>query len=662
MIERRLMDSGDIVGVEDRSMEEDLGPILEDLSISLSLNPPSLCYEVSLEELKSLLDSYTFQEFSPTYLYHNINGRKEIYHIGVRRPRRKCWRKTNIMLWRFDNEFFFKPIPLLPCVSFKELKLFLELNAFCVILVGNFMVNHFTCELVHNIDHILKYSSPCAFLEKQLWVSIARIKPSYHDLELLHDNFLFDRLNANVSTSCASMWSKICIFLRTFVENGYMERVCCFLWTFCGDFHAKFKGEFVENCDYESSFLYASKKSLDGFIPSIELLCLVRYKFEFPHEKKRKKMNGILKVFKAHLCDLVETTFGQGIFELNLKNLVDKHLVYSSAFVDFVFKYEALNKKIVQNTKSCVKIENQSLGATLLYFLTFKEFLDELIFKRELKVLQILMLKQESALLNSFLKFFWKHQNFLFYYLLFKDLFWRHDLAKEQVSTSEYFYGSYWESKLLQFLSSFIIVIHKTLETSSLVLLNHARKPFSFSRLLPFFSSHIRRIDIRRVIGAPVEHHRILNIDYSLSQEHSTESSTPTGTGRNTYRIPSSFLGTCLPTTNDRLRPTVCSRSLVTAALPFSAPIVDGRLPCHLHLQCLGNIHSIIPFNDFISNVARLLWLFEGLDSRTIPFKGGVDGMTRDRHENMESFQGSVMRSRAWDIEEETQRNKFGRS
>ncbi|KAI5653492.1 hypothetical protein M9H77_30679 [Catharanthus roseus] len=48
--------------VEDRrNMEKDLGPILEYLSISLSLNPSSLYYEVSLEELKSLLDSYTFQ-------------------------------------------------------------------------------------------------------------------------------------------------------------------------------------------------------------------------------------------------------------------------------------------------------------------------------------------------------------------------------------------------------------------------------------------------------------------------------------------------------------------------------------------------------------------------------------------------------------------------
>ncbi|KAI5667863.1 hypothetical protein M9H77_17716 [Catharanthus roseus] len=312
-----------LLGVEDRrSTGKELGPILEDILISLSLNHSSLCHDVSQEELKSLLDSYNFQvsligdmciiafegkffllvpsmtnclsshlshedplmssrvifdpscygfgnlddtsfvelnivalcldlmEFSPTYLHHNINARKEAHH-GVRRPRQKCWRKTNATLWRFDN---------------------------------------------------------------------------------------------------------------------------------------------------------------------------------------KKKINGSLKVFKAHLCDLVKTTFGNGVFELNLKILVEKHLVYSSAFVYFLFKGEALNEKIVQNTKSCVKIENQSLGANLLYSLTFKEFLDELIFKRELKVLRVLMLNQECSLLNNVLKLFWKKscQNFAFYHLPFKEILWKLDLAKEQ--------------------------------------------------------------------------------------------------------------------------------------------------------------------------------------------------------------------------------------
>ncbi|KAI5671334.1 hypothetical protein M9H77_11698 [Catharanthus roseus] len=60
-------------------------------------------------------------------------------------------------------------------LSFKELKLFLELNSSYVILVGNCMVNPFTCELAPDIDHMFKCSSPCAYLEKELLVSIARI-------------------------------------------------------------------------------------------------------------------------------------------------------------------------------------------------------------------------------------------------------------------------------------------------------------------------------------------------------------------------------------------------------------------------------------------------------------------------------------------------------
>ncbi|KAI5649468.1 hypothetical protein M9H77_35473 [Catharanthus roseus] len=87
--------------------------------------------------------------------------------------------------------------------SFKELKLFLESYASYVTLVLNVMDNPLTCDLAFDIDHMLKYSSPCAYLHKLLL------------------------------------------------------------------FHAKLKGELVENCDYESSFLYTSMKTLDGFISSI---------------------------------------------------------------------------------------------------------------------------------------------------------------------------------------------------------------------------------------------------------------------------------------------------------------------------------------------------------------------------------------------------------
>ncbi|KAI5673463.1 hypothetical protein M9H77_13827 [Catharanthus roseus] len=322
-----------VLGVEDRrGMEKELGHILEDLSISLSLNPSSLCYEVSLEELKSLLESYTFQ-----------------------------------------------------MITFP-----VELN-----IVG---------------------------------------------------------------------------FVLEFDGNS-LQHVCTITSTRGRRYTMEFEGQGKN---------VGGKQILLNF---------------------RKKMNGSLKVLKAHLCDLVKTTFGNGVFELNLKNLVEKHLVYSSAFVDFLFKAEALNETIVQSTKSCVNIENHSLGANLLYSLTFKEFLDELIFKRELKVLQIL--------------------------IPFKELCYL------------------WNSCGVQML-----------------------------------------VDKRDVL-----------FTYSL-----------------------------------------------------------------LSLECFCNIHSIVPFSAFISNVAHLLWLFERLGSRTYPFKGGADGMTRERYENTESFQGSVIWSRARKIKEETQRNKFGRS
>ncbi|KAI5663461.1 hypothetical protein M9H77_22784 [Catharanthus roseus] len=189
-----------VLGVEDRrNMEKELLLILEDLSISLSLNP-SLCYKVSLEELKSCWILILFKNFNEmrqralenpfknlllnqlmnysssreegdakenprnqallrpnvngrscywsrdnaslvklkivgfaleidrnTCLHHNINEKEETYH-GVRMPMRRCWRKTNLMLWRFDNEFFFKPISSLPCVFLQRLKIVLRIE------------------------------------------------------------------------------------------------------------------------------------------------------------------------------------------------------------------------------------------------------------------------------------------------------------------------------------------------------------------------------------------------------------------------------------------------------------------------------------------------------------------------------------------------------
>ncbi|KAI5649735.1 hypothetical protein M9H77_35740 [Catharanthus roseus] len=167
-------------------------------------------------------------------------------------------------------------------------------------------LNHFLLRTL-GVDHTLKCSSSCAYFEKQLLVSVARIKLSHHDLELLYDNLFIDLLVAHFSSSCASMWSKIHILLESLVESGYDERISWLSWSLSDVFHAKLKGEFVEKCDYESSFLYASMKTLDGFIPSIELLCFVSHRFEFPYNEQN--------------------------------NL----LVYPIPFINFLFKYDILN-------------------------------------------------------------------------------------------------------------------------------------------------------------------------------------------------------------------------------------------------------------------------------------------------------------------------------
>ncbi|KAI5676469.1 hypothetical protein M9H77_07419 [Catharanthus roseus] len=77
-------------------------------------------------------------------------------------------------------------------IGYDDTSISLSLNPFCyamksyassMTLIGNLMVNPFTCELALDVDRILKCSSPCVYFEKQLLVSVARIKPSYGDLE-----------------------------------------------------------------------------------------------------------------------------------------------------------------------------------------------------------------------------------------------------------------------------------------------------------------------------------------------------------------------------------------------------------------------------------------------------------------------------------------------
>ncbi|KAI5681128.1 hypothetical protein M9H77_02355 [Catharanthus roseus] len=182
---------------------------------------------------------------------------------------------------------------------------------------GTLMINAMTYELTLNFAHIFKCSSSYAYLEKQLLDSVARIELFYHDLELLHDSLFFALIITNVLSSCASMWSKIHIFLGSFVKSGYIERVSWFSCSFCGVFYAKLKGEFVKNCNYVPSFLFASMKNLDGFIPSIQLLHFVSYQFEFPYDKQK-----VLIVDEFLKALLFENIHGFQFYHFYFKELI----------------------------------------------------------------------------------------------------------------------------------------------------------------------------------------------------------------------------------------------------------------------------------------------------------------------------------------------------
>ncbi|KAI5672499.1 hypothetical protein M9H77_12863 [Catharanthus roseus] len=95
-------------------------------------------------------------------------------------------------------------------------------------------------------------------------------------------------------------------------------------------------------------------------------------------------------------------------------------------------------------------------------------------------------------------------------------------------------------------------------------------------------------------------------------------------------------------------------------------PCDDHKFLIRLEVVKAFLIENILGFQFYHfhfkeSMIARLLWLFESTYSRMNPFKEGANGMTQDKHENIESFQRRVTRSRERKIEEETQSNKFRR-
>ncbi|KAI5664505.1 hypothetical protein M9H77_23828 [Catharanthus roseus] len=110
-------------------------------------------------------------------------------------------------------------------LSFKELKLFLLVYASYMVMVGGSLVMALTFHLALDVARMSKCLSSRAHLEKQLFDTDARIKLSYFDLELLHDDLIIDLIIGNTLSSCASMWSKIYIFLGSLVGSGYAKRV-----------------------------------------------------------------------------------------------------------------------------------------------------------------------------------------------------------------------------------------------------------------------------------------------------------------------------------------------------------------------------------------------------------------------------------------------------
>ncbi|KAI5650157.1 hypothetical protein M9H77_36162 [Catharanthus roseus] len=104
---------------------------------------------------------------------------------------------------------------------------------------------------------------------------------------------------------------------------------------------------FLRFVSHQFEFPYDEKKVLivDEFLKALFLENINGFQLYHFHLKELKGLlicgkekSGCLKVLQAHLCDLVKTTFGNGVLKLTLKNLVEKHLVYSIPFIEFLLK------------------------------------------------------------------------------------------------------------------------------------------------------------------------------------------------------------------------------------------------------------------------------------------------------------------------------------
>ncbi|KAI5681057.1 hypothetical protein M9H77_02284 [Catharanthus roseus] len=113
---------------------------------SNSCSFPFFCYRIQPQFLSFLTTT------CGTKLNHGMKAKKG--NIG---------KKLSI---GFEDTSLSLSLNLFLYVTFKELNLVLELYASYVTLVGNVMVNPFTGDLAFDIDHMLKCSSTCSYLEK----------------------------------------------------------------------------------------------------------------------------------------------------------------------------------------------------------------------------------------------------------------------------------------------------------------------------------------------------------------------------------------------------------------------------------------------------------------------------------------------------------------
>ncbi|KAI5667744.1 hypothetical protein M9H77_17597 [Catharanthus roseus] len=354
-------------------------------------------------------------------------------------------------------------------------------------------------------------------------------------------------------------------------------------------------------------------------------------------------MNGILKVFKAHLCDLVETTFGNGVFELSLKNLIEKHLVYS---IDFLFNDETLNDSIVQNTKSCVKIENHLLKHDLAkeQASTSKDLNGSYWWTRSASLkfhcLEVLI-KQLRKCFEDSLK--WKRERFWCFHLQFEELFWKFRVANEVQNGVKPFNTNSLTSKR-DFLANDVCDLESLLVKASWILQYNSRT----------FQNHFSRIyegSLKSVDNLSLYYHHpfgeimfqtfdLLDLLFQLEKDKSFY-----------YHLSFKDVDFNIFFDLQKFNPFNCasiSRILVNFFWLFNSAFWSF-LVLKFFVYTSFSYHR--PFKDLY-----YLWnsmVLRRMDLRMNSFKGGADGMPQDVEGTIELLQGLVTRAMARRMEKE---------